>query len=235
MTHVYDVLAPVLGVSSAVVLLLLVIFLLRGPARQFWVVLLYVSWELLATAGLTIADLILNGTEQVGRPTDANHLYARIYWTNDVMVDLLRFVLAMVLIYQVVGTSRPKLGRVLTGLVLVMIALPFILFHPTFQPYPKAVWFNSTSQLLNFGAAVMNVILWGGADPIEEAQSSDSCVEHRVGDSGDGHSDFLWTEALCPRRRVHCGVQSVPQPGATGRMADLVPGFLANVETGGIG
>lgn len=184
MTHVYDVLAPILGVSNAVALLLLVVFLILGPTRKFWVVLLYVSWELLATAGLTLTDLLLNGTVQVDHASQtlANRIYADLYWTNDVIVDLLRFVLVVVLIYKVVGSSKPLLGRVLTGLVLAMIVLPFLLFHPFLQPpraplsstsaflnfgeaifhtYPRGAWFNSASQLLNFGAAVMNVILWG--------------------------------------------------------------------------
>ncbi len=163
MTHIYDVLAPILGFSNAIALLLLVFFLGSGPTREYCVVLLYVSWELLATAGLTLADLLVNGTAQVGQvtQTEARRYYARFYWTNDVIVDLLRFVLLTVLIYKVVESSRPLLGRVLTGLVLVMVILPFPLYHPTFDPYPHAKWFNSTSQLLNFGAAIMNLILWG--------------------------------------------------------------------------
>lgn len=184
MTHVYDVLAPILGISNAVALLLLAVLLLIGPTRKLWVVLVYVFWELLATAGLTLIDLRLNGTAQVdaASQTLANRIYADLYWTNDVIVDLLRFVLLVVLIYKVVGSSKPLLGRVLTGLVLAMMVLPFLLFHPFLHPprpplsspipllnfgeavfhtYPRAAWFNSASQLLNFGAAVMNVILWG--------------------------------------------------------------------------
>lgn len=164
MTHFYDVLAPLLGISNAVALFLLVVFLFLGPTRKFWVVLLYVSWELLATAGLTLADYLLNGTaQQTDRATQtaANRLYAQLYWSNDVIVDLLRFVLVMVLIYKVAGTAKPMLGRVLSGIVLAMMVLPFLLFSPTFQPMPRVAWFNSTSQLLNFGAAIMNVILWG--------------------------------------------------------------------------
>ena len=169
MTQVYDFLAPVLAIGGAVALLLLVVFLLLGPARKFWVFLLYVSWDLVATVGLTIADLRLHGTAQV-TGTEASKLYARFYWTNDVIEDLLRFVLVTVLIYQVVGSSKPLLKRVLSGLVLAMIVLPFVLFPDIFPDapstlfpkwYPKAAWFNSTSQLLNFGAAIMNVILWG--------------------------------------------------------------------------
>jgi hypothetical protein len=160
-TQVYDFLAPVLGVGCGVALLLLVVFLVIGPTRKFWVVLLYVSWELLATIVLTLADLYLHGTTQVDRATYASRLYARLYWNNDVIEDLLRFVLVTVLIYKVVGSSKPLLGRVLSGLVLVMIVLPFILFHPTFRPFPPGAWYNSASQLLSFGAAIMNLILWG--------------------------------------------------------------------------
>jgi len=170
-TQVYDFLAPILGIGSAVPLLLLVFFLLLHPARKFGVFLLYVSWELFASVGLTLADLHYNGSAQVGHATVAGRIYARLFWTNDVIEDLLRFVLVVVLIYQVVGSSKPLLGRVLGGLVLAMIVLPFLLFQPIFPPepsptlfpawYPRGAWFNSTSQLLNFGAAIMNVILWG--------------------------------------------------------------------------
>lgn len=171
MTHIYDILAPVLGICTALALALLIVLLLLGPTRKFWVVLVYASYELLATVGLTLADLYLHGTAQVDQPSDASRLYARLYWTNDVIDDLLRFVLLTVLIYMVVGSSKPLLGRVLTGLVLAMIVLPFLLYQPIFPPtpsltlfprwYPTREWFNSTSQLLYFGAAIMNVILWG--------------------------------------------------------------------------
>jgi len=161
-SRIYDILAPVLGVGGGVALLVLIVLLLLGPYRKFWVFLLYVSWELIATVGLTLADLFLHGTSgPASVDPDASRLYSRMYWTNDVIEDLLRFAVVTVLIYQVVGAGRPKLGRLLGGLFLAMMVLPFLLFHPTFQPYPHVPWFNSTSQLLNFGAAIMNVILWG--------------------------------------------------------------------------
>lgn len=187
MTRAYDVLAPLLGIGNAVALLLLVVLLLLGPARKFWVVLLYVSWELFATAGLTFADMRWNGTsQQMVRATQsaASRLYSRFYWTNDVVVDLLRFVLVAVLIYKVAENAKPAIRRILSGVVVAVAVLPFVLFHPTYerlsQQYidsasqlgsfavwvtkleiPRVAWFNSTSQLLNFGAAIMNVILWG--------------------------------------------------------------------------
>ena len=168
MSHVYDLLAPALGFANGLALFLLIVFLLLGPTRKFWVVLLYVSWEFLATVGLTFTYLrIYSGAHSAY----AAKLYTRLYWTNDVVADLLRFVLVAVLIYQVVGSSRPLLGRGLSILVLAAVVLPFVLFRPILPPtvdptdalkwYPTGSWFNSTSQLLNFGAAIMNVILWG--------------------------------------------------------------------------
>ena len=47
---------------------------------------------------------------------------------------------------------------------MVALVLPFLLF-PMFpkgpKAWPEASWFNSTSELLNFGAAIMNLVLWG--------------------------------------------------------------------------
>ena len=107
MTRFYDVLAPILGVMNAIALLVVVILLLSGPTKKFLVVFVYASWELLATVVLTLGDLWVHGTTQID-PTVQNmpaRYYARVYWTNDVIVDLLRFLLVTVLIYKVAGSS----------------------------------------------------------------------------------------------------------------------------------
>lgn len=204
MTYLYDVLAPVLGTSSGIVLLALAVFILLRPDRKFRVVIFYVCWELFATIGLTFTDLTLHGTsQQMDRATQtaANSLYARLYWSNDVIVDLFRFVLTAVLIYKASGTPNRTLRRVLIGLVLAMVVLPFLLFHPVFKesaslannphpllPYgerilrlrvPQVEWFNSTSQLLNFGAAIFNVILWGAL--IQSKKRDPQILEVSVG------------------------------------------------------
>lgn len=163
MSRLYDVLAPVLTGIGAVVLLAALVFLLLGPFRKFWIVLVYLIWEFLATIGLTVADLVLHGSAQMSGAgqTAANRLYARIYWTNDVLVDLLRFVLVIVLIYKGAEGTRRVPWRLLGVLVVLTVVLPFFLFEPDFrQGWPRARWFNSTSELLNFGAAIMNLILW---------------------------------------------------------------------------
>lgn len=160
MNYVYDV----LGIGNGVVLLSVLILLLRGSFRKFWVLLIYVAWELFATATLTIYDLLYLGPS-AGKEAHAEalRLYARLYWSNDVIVDLLRFLLVIVLTYAATaeGAKRVSIGRILGGIVAVVVVLPFLLFPLHFRPWPEASWFNSTSELLNFGAAIMNLGLWG--------------------------------------------------------------------------
>src|ERR1019366_542734 len=160
MSYVYDV----LGIGNALVLLLILVLLLRGPFRKFWVVLAYVAWELFATAALTVFDVLYNG-QVVGRiaHADAVRWYNRLYWSNDVIVDLLRFLLVIVLTHRAtsLGFKRLSAGRILGGVVVVVLVLPFLVFPLNLRPWPSAAWFNSTSELLNFGAAIMNLVLWG--------------------------------------------------------------------------
>ena len=160
MSYVYDL----LGIGNGVVLLSVLVLLLRGPFRKFWVLLVYVAWELFATATLTVYDVLYAGAGQ-GKvlQAEAVRLYTRLYWSNDVIVDLLRFLLVIVLTYAATpgGPKRASVGRILGGIVVVVMVLPFLLFPVHFQPWPRSVWFNSTSELLNFGAAIMNLGLWG--------------------------------------------------------------------------
>ncbi|MEO8052711.1 MAG: hypothetical protein ABI833_20065 [Acidobacteriota bacterium] len=154
-----------LAVCNGLALLLVLILLLRGPFRKFWVVLFYVAWELMATLTLTGLNLLYNDPAQLNNESlkAAMRLYARLYWGNDVIVDLLRFILVIVLTYRSIpeGASRVRTGRVLSGVVAAAILLPFLLFPMGSQTWPKGAWFNSTSELLNFGAAIMNLGLWG--------------------------------------------------------------------------
>ncbi|HLX45363.1 MAG TPA: hypothetical protein VKR43_18080 [Bryobacteraceae bacterium] len=162
MSRVYDVLAPFLSAGIAIALFVVLVFLVLGPFRYYWVVFAYAAWELIATVAFTVADLKYHGTAQVAKSarTLAQIWYARLYWANDVLVDLFRFVLVIVLIYRISTGKKQVSARTLTILVLIMMVLPFVLFHPRFNPWPAAAWFNSTSELLNFGAAIMNLMLW---------------------------------------------------------------------------
>lgn len=154
-----------LGAVSGVLLFVLLIFLLRGSGKKYPFILLYVAWELFATIYLTIADRMYGGSAIAtgAAITEGKRLYNHLYWTNDIIVDLLRFLVLMVLTYQATpeGPRRGYVRRLLGGVAVIVIAAPFVLFHPTFTPWPKSTWFNSATELLNFGAAIMNLVLWG--------------------------------------------------------------------------
>lgn len=168
MSSFYDALAPVLGVGAALALLVALVFVLLGSFRRYRIVAAYIAWELFATAALTIADVMLHGSA-VGASGGGVKLYARLYWTNDVIEDLFRFVLVTVLIYRASDGPRRISPKLLAAVVLAVTILPFVLFHTNARPlqlgslaipFPSSAWFNSASEMLNFGAAIMNLMLW---------------------------------------------------------------------------
>jgi hypothetical protein len=152
--YLYDLLAA----ASGGVLLLVFIFLLRGPARKFVVVLIYVGWALLSGLGLTLADFLYYHDA----PPEQRVFYEHLYWTNEVAADLLQFLLVVVLTCKAApeALDRRRVGRLLAGVAVVAMALPFLLLHPAFTPWPTNQWFNSTGEILHFGAAIMNLVLW---------------------------------------------------------------------------
>jgi hypothetical protein len=149
---VYDLLA-IVGVG---VLFFATVGLLLGPVRRFFVVLIYLGLELASSLGLTIADVLYKAPDQRLR-------YEHLYWTNEVALDVLLFLVVIVLTYKATpeGPNRKKVARILTGIGVAALVLPVLLFHPTFAPWPTLQWFNSTAEVLNFGAALMNLALWG--------------------------------------------------------------------------
>jgi hypothetical protein len=147
----YDVLAVVAGAAE----LALFLFVLFGPRRKFWVLALYAGWELAADSALTLFDL---------RRTPPQHLlYSHLYWTNEVLVALLLFLVVVVLTHQVTpeGQIRSRIDRFLILAGAFVASLPFLALHPSFHPWPSGRWFNGTAEILNFGAATMNLALWG--------------------------------------------------------------------------
>jgi hypothetical protein len=153
-----------LNVVNEVALLLVLILLLRHPFGKFPALLGYVSWELISNVVLTSYDQIYKGAAAgTGASADAVRWYARLYWGNDVIVDLFRFILVIVLIYRATsgGVRSPLVGRILAGVIGITMVLPLFLFPMGSQAWPRSSWFNSTSEMLNFGAAIMNVVLWG--------------------------------------------------------------------------
>lgn len=83
-------------------------------------------------------------------------------------MDLLLFLVVISLTNLALEHSplRAKTSRILAAVVAAALILPFVLFNPPLSTSPThwnaawGRWFNSTSQMLNFGAAIMNLALW---------------------------------------------------------------------------
>lgn len=129
--------------------LTLIVLLAKGPLRRYPVLALY--------SVTYIAIIVLEGLALSAAGVDSA-LYRNLYWTSDLVLDFLLFLMVITLTYRVVA-GNPLLrqfARMLFVVAAAAIVLPFILFHPLFQ----FGWFRHTSQLLSFGAALMNLLLW---------------------------------------------------------------------------
>lgn len=129
--------------------LTLIVLLAKGPFRRYPVLVLY--------SVTYIAIIVLEGLALSEAGVDSA-LYRNLYWTSDLVLDFLLFLMVITLTYRVVAGNpllRP-FARMLFLVAAAAIVLPFILFHPLFQ----FGWFRHTSQLLSFGAALMNLLLW---------------------------------------------------------------------------
>src|SRR5579863_198338 len=129
--------------------LTLLVLLAKGPFRRYPVLVLYsVTYiAIIVLEGLALSEAGVDGA-----------LYRNLYWTSDLILDFLLFLMVITLTYRVVAGNpllRP-FARMLFLVAAAAIVLPFLLFHPLFQ----FGWFRHTSQLLSFGAALMNLLSW---------------------------------------------------------------------------
>jgi hypothetical protein len=143
-------LSSVLEAVSIAVQAVLIVFLLRGSFRRYPLLLVYCVSQLAATIAELYVYRILH---------DSGAIYRKVYWTDEVLLDLLLFLMVIVLIYRAVEGSplRTGMGRLLGAVVVAVAIVPFVLFSA--RRFSTA-WFDGTSQLLNFGAAIMNLGLW---------------------------------------------------------------------------
>ncbi|HTD44376.1 MAG TPA: hypothetical protein VK687_09360, partial [Bryobacteraceae bacterium] len=125
--------------------------LLRGPFKRYPLLLLYCVFQ--------ISAVILSGWAFFFAGA-GSALYRNLYWTADVLVDLLLFLMVMTMTREVMKENPlwRVVGRMLLIIVVAAVVLPFVLFHPFFTQ----AWYRHTSQLLSFAGALMNLFLWTG-------------------------------------------------------------------------
>jgi hypothetical protein len=145
----------VLEVVDAALQLTLLFFLLRGPFKRYAFLLVY-----------SVASLVTTILERL--VSQDRVLFRKVYWSDEVILDLLLFLVVIALTNLALEGNplRPRMSRVLLGIVLAAVVLPFVVLHPPFFTSGTrwsgawGRWFNSTGQMLNFGAAIMNLALW---------------------------------------------------------------------------
>lgn len=146
MSHLLDLIALLIGLGQ----LGTVVFLLVGPLRKYGFVFAYCSVQLCTS----LTEIVVARKFGI-----FNKLYHKVFWTDEIILDLLLFFILILLTYRAMEGSagRGTTGRLLTGVAFIAVLLPFVLFPDAFQ---KTAWFDHTSQLLNFGAAILNLGLW---------------------------------------------------------------------------
>jgi hypothetical protein len=152
--NVFD---QLLAVSEIFFQLTLLVFLLRTAAfRKYLVFSLYI----LALLAADVVEFLVY--DRSGRASPA---YRKLYWTDHITLDLLLVLVVITFTYQALGESplRRKAGKVLGVIAAAAIALPFSMLHNHHTKqygFFSSQWFNHVSQILNFGAAIMNLVLW---------------------------------------------------------------------------
>jgi hypothetical protein len=144
--------SDVVQIFSLVLQVVLLSFLLLQSYYRKYPLLFGYRLTYLATSILEVALVHHFGTK-------TNPTYTIVYWTDEVALDLLQFLLVIALTYRAMegNPSRPAFGKFFAGIAVVMVLVPLLIFH---RPLFSNHWFYQTSQLLNFGAGVMNLALW---------------------------------------------------------------------------
>jgi len=140
-----------LQLFGALLNILLLIFLLRGFLPKYSVLFAYNLAQFL----ITLVERVLWGEDR------GSLLYREVYWTSEIVWDFLLFLLVTVLIHQALaGRKEREMARKILFIVMIaVVVLPFVLFHD--RVIFQTRWFSGASQVLNFGAAILTLVLWG--------------------------------------------------------------------------
>jgi hypothetical protein len=150
------ILYQILSGADFLILAYLLVLLLRGPFRKFKVFTLYVLGVFAADVSEWIAYYRLGWESKV---------YRNIYWMDHVTLNLLLFLVMIVFTYAALQGNplRRKAAKALGVIVAVSLALPFAMLHnhhSKMYGFFTSQWFNHASQIWNFGAGIMNLVLW---------------------------------------------------------------------------
>jgi hypothetical protein len=134
----------------------LVLLLLRGPCRRYGLFSVYIGVQIVTHALVAISYRFAGFTSR---------LYRNSYWTDEIVQDVLLLLVVISFTYAALKESplRASAPKLLAVIAAAALLLPFALLpnhHGKTHGAFDSQWFNHTSQILNFGAAIMNVVLW---------------------------------------------------------------------------
>lgn len=122
--------------------------LLRGPYRHFKTFFVYAIALFLSTVAAT--------AEFYGR--GKWHRPSFFYWTGDVVVQVLVYVVVISLIYQATRTGNRQKGArcaLIGGAIAFVLFSLYLTWNPTFGR-----WMTQLSRNLGFAAVILNLLLW---------------------------------------------------------------------------
>ena len=139
----------VLQIAGVGLLPFLLLFLLQGSLLKYPLLFLY-CFARLASNTAEVIVLHRAGTQSA--------FYKVLFWTDELVLDLLLFLMVIALIYKALEgkPQRSAAGKMLAGVVVAAIALPFFVISRLFTTH----WFSGASQFLNFGGAIITLALW---------------------------------------------------------------------------
>lgn len=107
-------------------------------------------------AGLLVTSVV----EQMALRWFDRNTYARVYWTDDLVINLLLFLVVILLIWRALGAQpwRAPIGRLVALGVVVLFAYSLYVLQPWARGYIGRM--TEVSRNLNFAAAILNLILW---------------------------------------------------------------------------
>ena len=146
-----DFLSNSLSYAGTFLQIVLLVLIIRGPLSRYFPLFLYVLSSVAVSVSLAFV------LQKWG--SDLEH-YFPVFWGGELLLDLQLFLLMITLTPRALEGNplRSSVVRIMGVALVVVLVMPFVAFD---SKVFTTKWNDSTSQLLNFGAAVMNLALWG--------------------------------------------------------------------------
>jgi hypothetical protein len=147
-----------------------------------------------------VVDLLTAAAEYFVQNYGSHEFFTKLYYADEVGIDLLLFLMVITLTYRAMDGNpmRAMAGRALGVITAVVLALPFLLFHQSIGTF--GVFSNDASEVLNFGAAIMNLVLWTALIGARRRDGQLIAVSAGLGLQVTGQALGFGTRHLVPQR-----------------------------------